>query len=81
MNPRVKAVTPRDGYKLEVTFTNGEVGIFDCNHLLSFGVFQALRDVRYFNRVRVEGGTIVWPDEQDICPDTVYQDSVKRHGS
>ena len=77
MNPRVKAVTPRSSYKLEITFTNGEVGIFDCSHLLSFVVFKALRDVRYFNRVRAEGGTVEWPDEQDLCPDTLYQDSVK----
>ena len=77
MNPRVKAVVPKDGYKLEITFTNGEVGVFDCSHLLSFGVFKALRDVCYFRRVREEGGTVVWPDEQDICPDTLYQDSRK----
>jgi len=77
MNPRVKAVVPRDGYKLEITFTNGEVGVFDCSHLLSFGVFRELRDVGYFERVRVQGGTVVWPHEQDICPDTLYQDSEK----
>ena len=77
MNPRVTSVKPRNGYRLEITFTNGEVGMFDCNHLLSFGVFKALADVRYFNRVRAEGGTVVWPDEQDLCPDTVYQDSVR----
>ena len=77
MNPRVKSVAPRDGYRLEITFTNGEIGIFDCNHLLSFGVFRALRDSAYFRRVRAEHGTVVWPDEQDICPDTLYQDSEK----
>lgn len=77
MNPRVKAVVPRDGYKLEITFTNGEVGVFDCSRLLSFGVFRELRDVTYFERVRVQGGSVAWPHEQDICPDTLYQDSEK----
>ncbi len=77
MNPRVKAVVPRDDYKLEITFTNGEVGIFDCTHLLSFGVFQELQDIRYFKQARVEDGTVVWPHEQDICPDTLYEDSEK----
>jgi hypothetical protein len=77
MNPRVKTVIPRDGYKLEITFTNGEVGIFDCAHLLSFGVFQEFQDVNYFRQARVEGGTVVWPHEQDICPDTLYEDSQK----
>jgi hypothetical protein len=77
MNPRVKAVTPRDDHKLEITFTNGEVGTFDCAHLLSFGVFQEFRDIHYFKQARVEGGTVVWPHEQDICPDTLYEDSQK----
>ncbi|MHC4177594.1 MAG: DUF2442 domain-containing protein [Planctomycetota bacterium] len=77
MNPRVKAVVPKDDYKLEITFTNGEVGIFDCTHLLSFGVFTELKDIRYFRQARAEGGTVVWPHEQDICPDTLYEDSMK----
>ena len=77
MNPRVKAVVPKDDYKLEITFTSGEVGIFDCTHLVSFGVFTELKDIRYFRRARAEGGTVVWPHGQDICPDTLYEGSMK----
>lgn len=66
-----------DSHKLELTFTNGEVGIYDCTPLLDFGVFMELRDVNYFNRARAEGGTVVWPNEQDICPDTLYETSKK----
>lgn len=77
MNPRVKDVVARDDYKLEITFTNGEVGVFDCGHLLSFGVFKELADIGYFKQARVANGTVVWPHEQDICPDTLYEDSQK----
>jgi hypothetical protein len=77
MNPRVKAVVAKDDYKLEITFTSDEVGIFDCTHLLGFGVFTELEDIRYFRQARAEGGTVVWPHEQDICPDTLYEDSMK----
>ncbi len=77
MNPRVKKVVARDDYKLEITFTNDEVGIFDCAPLLSFGVFQELQDIGYFKQARAENGTVVWPHEQDICPDTLYEDSEK----
>jgi hypothetical protein len=75
MNPRVAAVTPRDDYKLEIAFTNGEVGVFDCSQLLGFGVFRELQDINYFKRAFVDGGTVVWPHEQDICPDTLYADA------
>jgi hypothetical protein len=77
MNPRVKSVVPRDDYKLEITFVNGEVGLYDCTPLLDFGVFRELRDTSYFMRARVEGGTVSWPHEQDLCPDTLYEDSQK----
>lgn len=77
MNPRVMSVVAKEDHKLEITFLNGEVGIYDCTPLLDFGVFKELRDVAYFTQARVEGGTVVWPHEQDICPDTLYEDSRK----
>ncbi len=75
MNPRVKSVKPLGGYRLEIVFTNGETGLYDCQPLLDLGVFSELRDEAYFRQVRVELGTVAWPHEQDICPDTLYEDS------
>jgi hypothetical protein len=77
MNPGVIAVVAKNDYKLEITFSNGETGIFDCAPLLDFGVFTELRNLSYFQQARVEGGTVVWPHEQDICPDSLYEDSMK----
>lgn len=77
MNPRVRKITPKDDYTLEIIFTNGEVGIYDCKPLLDFGVFQELKDIRYFKQACAADGTVVWPHEQDICPDTLYIDSEK----
>ncbi|MFH1110491.1 MAG: DUF2442 domain-containing protein [Planctomycetota bacterium] len=78
MNPRVETVVATEDYKLQITFSNGEVGVFDCAPLLDFGVFRELRDVNYFKQARAEGGTVIWPHEQDICPDTLYEDSKTR---
>jgi hypothetical protein len=77
MNPRVKSVSTKDNFKLEIEFTNGEVGVFDCAPLLDFGIFRELQDPEYFRQAHAEGGTVVWPNEQDICPDTLYEDSEK----
>ena len=79
MNPRVKKVIPTEGYKLILTFTNGENGVYDCLSLLDFGVFQELKDKSYFKQVRVLDGAIAWPHEQDICPDTLYLDSKREN--
>lgn len=77
MNPRVDKVTPSSDYRLHVVFTNGEEGFYDCSPLLDFGVFKELKDKNYFKQVRVLDGAVVWPHDQDICPDTVYLDSIK----
>ena len=79
MNPRVSKVVPEKDYKLMLTFTNGEKGIYDCADLLNFGVFQELQDKTYFKKVKAGHGTIFWPHDQDICPDTLYLDSVKQN--
>ena len=75
MLPRVKTAKPLADYQLELTFTSGEIGFYDCRPLLDFGVFSELKDEAYFSQVRVVNGTIAWPHEQDICPDTLYLDS------
>jgi len=77
MNSRVKSVKPLEHYRLEILFSNGEIGTYDCRPLLEFGVFAELQDEHYFRQVRAELGTVVWPHEQDICPDTLYLDSEK----
>ena len=77
MNPRVKSVKALSGYRLKIVFSNDEVGLYDCRPLLEFGVFGELRDEACFRQVRAELGTVVWPHEQDICPDTLYMDSVR----
>ena len=77
MNPRVKLVTPSSDYKLHIEFTNGERGIYDCSVLLDFGVFREFKDKNYFLKAKMLDGTVVWPNEQDICPDALYIDSIK----
>lgn len=77
MNPRVTSVKPAPDYQLQIAFSSGEIGVYDCRPLLDFGVFTELQDEAYFRQARVEGGTVVWPHEQDICPDTLYLDSAK----
>lgn len=77
LNPRVANVKCLDDYQLEINFSNGEIGRYSVLGILKFGVFAELADVAYFKMARVMNGTISWPNEQDICPDTLYLDSVK----
>ena len=76
MNPRVARVRANDDYTLVLTFTNGETRRFDMKPYLDHGVFVELKDLAYFRSVRVALGTVQWPHEQDVCPDTLYEESV-----
>ena len=77
MNPRVNAVVATDEYQLRMRFTNGEVGVFDCSHLLRLGVFQGFQDLAYLKRASLAHGAVAWPNAQDICPGTFYEDSIR----
>jgi hypothetical protein len=72
MNPRVQAVSVVDDHYLSLVFSNGETGYFDCQPFFSIGVFKELQNPEYFRLVKVVDGTVVWPHEQDFCPDTLY---------
>jgi hypothetical protein len=67
----VVAVEPLDDYKLRVTLSNGRKGIFEMSSYLNRGVFQELKNKRYFQRVYVDYDTVVWPHGQDVAPETV----------
>ena len=72
MNPTVVAVNPENDYKLAVTFDNGEKRLFDVTPFLDKGVFSELKNIDYFQKVKVAFGAIEWPHEQDFSKDTLY---------
>ncbi len=76
-SPDVVRVTPEPDYTLHLWFDNGEEGILDMKPWLDRGIFRALRDPAMFNSVHPFLGTIQWNNNADLCPDTVYLDSVK----
>lgn len=75
IHPRVTGVKPLDNYQLELLFANQERRVFDVKPYLSIGVFQELQDMTLFNGIRAFNGSIVWPNELDLDPDTLYLDS------
>ena len=75
MNPRVIKVKYDPGYKLLLTFTNGEVKEFDFYAYLTFPIYEALKDEAFCQKASVFNGTVIWSDEIDFDPDTLYLES------
>ena len=70
MLPRVASVQTCPDYRLVVTFKNGERKQYDASPLLDVPMYKNLGKV--FSSARVEYGTVVWPGDMDISPDTLY---------
>ena len=68
---KVISVEPLENYKLSLKLSDGRKGIFDVSPYLEMEVFQELKNPEYFRRAFIDYGTVVWPHEQDIAPDTI----------
>lgn len=77
MFPRVRTVRHLDGYRLELTFSDGRRGELDFEKKIvgRGGVFTPLESVDVFRQVKVDGGTLVWPNGVDFCPDVLYSEA------
>jgi hypothetical protein len=76
MNPRVTKVKPVINFQLELTFSNGEEKVFDMKPYLKTGRFTELKNEALFASVVCTMGSIQWQNGLDLCPDTLYEDSV-----
>ncbi len=73
---RISAVRPLTGRLVQLTLTDGSVVERDLGALLDgFGVFEriSLNDAA-FREVYVDYGTLAWPGEVDIAPETIIWD-------
>ena len=71
----VKRVNYIEEYTLEIEFENGYTGIIDLkDYKDKGGVFTQFNDLNFFRNYTVskELGTIVWNNEIDIAPETLY---------
>ncbi|NLB32951.1 MAG: DUF2442 domain-containing protein [Tissierellia bacterium] len=35
-----------------------------------------MKNINLFNKAHVECGTVVWNDDLDLCPESLYNDSI-----
>jgi hypothetical protein len=73
---KVTAVKPNDDFSLDLRFSDGSVKRFDTKPYLDYEVFRELKDLDYFRKVSLAFGTVQWPHEQDISPETLYLEGI-----
>jgi hypothetical protein len=62
---------------LILEFENGEARQFDMLPYLDKKPFHRLKDSPLFGKASIAHGTVVWPGNIDIAPDTLYNRSTQ----
>lgn len=76
MYHKIKAVVPRKGYKLIVSFVEGVTMEFDVNQLFKrFPIFNELKNNNLFYKVHIEkdGYALIWNNQIDLDCDSIYE--------
>ena len=63
-------------YKLLITFSNGEKKIYNAQDDIHQGVLTKLQNKTFFAQAKIARGSVVWNDEIDIAPETLYAESI-----
>ncbi len=72
---RVREVEVVEGFRLRLTLTDGSTLERDVAPLMIGPVFEPLKHSPHlFGMARAEGGTVVWPNGADLCPDVLIWD-------
>jgi hypothetical protein len=83
MLARVTDARHAGGYRVWLRFEDGLSGEIDLERELWGPVFEPLRDVAEFTKLRVEPdlGTIVWPNGADLAPEFLYEEVKATRGA
>jgi uncharacterized protein DUF2442 len=69
---KVLAAKANDDFTLDLKFSDGSLKRFDMKPYLDYEVFQELKNLDFFKQVSVAFGTVNWPHDQDIAPETLF---------
>lgn len=70
---RAICVIPLEEFTLQVEYEDGKVIKFDMKDLLEHPLFKSLKEKKVFNSVKINGSSICWENDIDICADSLYE--------
>ena len=73
----VICVEPHQDHTLLLEFENHERRLFDMTPYLEKNPYMKLKNSPLFMKAMVAYGTVVWPGNIDIAPETLWDDSTQ----
>ena len=73
---KVTKIQPEAGSRLNLQFSDGTAGIYDCATLLAEPgpMIAPLKDRAYFDQVFLESGAPTWPNGFDLAPWALHRE-------
>lgn len=81
MIKQIVELKAKDNFTLEVTFSEGEVKIYDIKPIIECEVFKPLADIAIFKQVCNRGYFIEWGEEIDLSADTLYVEGISKENA
>ena len=69
----ISKATYLKGYRIALTFNNGETKTVDLQGELEGEVYAPLRELDYFKNFQVKYNTVEWPNGADYAPEYLYE--------
>jgi hypothetical protein len=67
---RIRQAVPLEGWQLRLTLSDGSTIERNIARLMTGPIFDPIKaDPTLFDQLKVEHGTVVWPNGADLCPD------------
>ena len=63
----------KGAYLINLKFNDGVEQTVDFEQWLEGPVFEPVKDISYFEKFFIEGGTVSWPNGADIAPETLHE--------
>jgi len=65
-------VIPLENYMIRIEYEDGTLINFDIKNMLNHPLFKPLKEKAFFELVTINGSSISWTNDIDICADSLY---------
>lgn len=77
ITPDILKVRALNDYWIYLKFETGEEKAFDMKELIQkIESYNKLKIREYFENVKPRGETVEWENGEDVCPESLYYDSI-----
>ena len=79
--PKIEKVYALIPYKLQLVYSNGEMGEVDLSSLSGKGIFKKWDKDGFFQKAFIpkDHPAIAWDDELELCPNALYLEMIGKN--